>query len=194
MAALKDLNKSKTIVLPDGLKEKLYRKKWVVYAKRPFAKPENSLPRPHGVIEYLGRYTHKSAISNYRIEKAGKGEVTFKYKVYKKGGTIESMSLKTMEFIRRFALHILPQGFARMRHYGLLSSKGQVVHLPVIQSEMNIHRPKKSKSEIRERALQRLKTDRVCPCCGHKNLRQTIPFPRGEPPDDIYILNIVLKL
>lgn len=187
MAALKELAKSNTIVLPDDLKEKLYRKKWVVFAKRPFAKPEN-------VIEYLGRYTHKSAISNYRIEKVENGEVTFKYKVYKKGGIIESMALKTMEFIRRFALHILPHGFARMRHYGLLSSKGQTIYLPVIQSSMNINRPKKSKSEIREQALKRLKTDKVCPCCGHKNLRQIIPFPRGEPPDDIYILNIVLKL
>ncbi|RMG87071.1 MAG: IS91 family transposase [Bacteroidetes bacterium] len=144
MAALKGLATSKTIDLPNDLREKLYRKKWVVYAKRPFAKPGNSLPRPHGVIEYLGRYTHKSAISNYRIEQVKNGEVTFKYKVYKKGGKVESMSLPTMEFIRRFALHILPHGFARMRHYGILSSRGQSTQLPVIQANMNIIRVKKS--------------------------------------------------
>jgi len=187
MAALKDLAKSNTIDLPNDLKEILYRKKWVVYAKRPFARPEN-------VIEYLGRYTHKSAISNYRIEKVGNGEVSFRYKVYKKGGKVESMSLETMEFIRRFALHILPHGFARMRHYGLLSSRGQSTYLPVVQKDMGIERPKKSKPEIREQALLRLKTNNQCPCCGHKNLRRLFPFPRGEPPDGLYILGQVLRM
>jgi hypothetical protein len=187
MAELKKLAKQDLIDFPVDLKEKLYRKKWVVYAKRPFAKPQN-------VIEYLGRYTHKSAISNYRIEKVGNGVVTFKYKVYKKGGKVESMSLPVLEFVRRFALHILPHGFARMRHFGLLSSRGQVTQLPVIQAKMNLNIQKSSKVQIREKSLKRLKSDNTCPCCGHKSLKTILHFPRGEPPDEAYILMHVLKL
>ncbi len=174
IAELKKLEKQDLIDFPVDLKEKLYRKKWVVYAKRPFAKPQN-------VIEYLGRYTHKSAISNYRIEKVGNGVVTFKYKVYKKGGKVESMSLPVLEFVRRFALHILPHGFARMRHFGLLSSRGQITTLPVIQAEMNLNVQKSSKVQIRQKALIRLKSDNTCPCCGHKNLKNFLHFLLNPP-------------
>ena len=93
MAALKDLAAKEAIDLPHDLKEKLYRKKWVVYTKRPFAKPEN-------VIEYLGRYTHKTAISNYRLKEVNNHTVKFSYKDYKTGGSIKEMTLAVFEFIR----------------------------------------------------------------------------------------------
>ncbi|MEM1124328.1 MAG: transposase [Bacteroidota bacterium] len=80
--ALKELAAKDIIELPHNLKEKLYRKKWVVYAKRPFAKPEN-------VIEYLGRYMHKTAISNYRLKQLSDRTVKFSYKDYETGGTIK---------------------------------------------------------------------------------------------------------
>ncbi|MFK7982247.1 MAG: IS91 family transposase [Saprospiraceae bacterium] len=187
MAALKDLAAKEAIELPDAVKEKLYRKKWVVYAKRPFAKPEN-------VIEYLGRYTHKTAISNYRLKEVKKHTVKFSYKDYKTGGAIKKMTLAVLEFIRRFALHILPHGFARIRHFGILSSRGQVIQIPLIQSSMGIEKPKLTKAQLRQKALNRLKTNAICSCCGQKKLQRILPFPRGEPPDENYILNQVLRM
>ena len=93
----------------------LYRKDWVVFAKRPFSGPQS-------VVEYLGRYTHKIAISNHRIKNMEDGKVTFSYKDYRQGAVTKEMSLEPLEFIRRFAMHILPKGFVRIRHYGIPSS------------------------------------------------------------------------
>jgi len=103
--------------LPQSLYDKLFKNKWVVYAKPPFGRPEH-------VIEYLGRYTHKIAIGNYRISNIDKEKrtVTFSLKDYKNGGRKTTMTLTTKEFIRRFQLHILPKGLTRIRHYGFLSS------------------------------------------------------------------------
>lgn len=92
----------------------LYKNPWVVYAKEPFAGPEQ-------VIEYLGRYTHKVAISNHRLKEVSDKEVRFAYKDYRDGKQ-KQMSLSGVEFLRRFSLHILPSRFVRIRHYGLLSS------------------------------------------------------------------------
>ena len=142
----------------------------------------------------MGRYTHKTAISNYRLKEVSGHEVKFSYKDYKMGGIVKEMTLAILEFIRRFALHILPHGFGRIRHFGILSSRGQVCHIPVIQAEMGISRPKLSKQQIRQKALSRLKTDGVCPCCGQEKLQRILPFPRGEPPDENYILTQVLRM
>ncbi len=103
--------------LPQSLYDVLFKKKWVVFAKRPFLKPKY-------VIEYLGRYTHKIAISNYRILHIDKEKrtVTFSLKDYRKSGVKTSQTMSSKEFIRRFVLHILPKGFTRIRHYGILSS------------------------------------------------------------------------
>ena len=103
------------------------------------------------------------------------------------------MTLAALEFIRRFALHILPHGFGRMRHFGILSSRGQATHIPVIQASMGLVKPKLSKTQLRQKALTRLKTDATCPCCGQEKLKSILPFPRGEPPDDNYILRHVLR-
>ena len=97
--------------------EPLYDTKWHVYAKRPFAGPE-------AVLAYLARYTHRVAISNSRLIAADEKGVTFKYKDYRiEGpGRYKTMTLAPGEFIRRFMLHVLPKGFHRIRHYGLLAS------------------------------------------------------------------------
>jgi Putative transposase len=87
----------------------------VVYAKRLFGEPKQ-------VIEYLGRYTHKIAISNNRLQNVDETSTTFSYKDYKSNGAKKEMTLGNGEFIRRFALHILPLRFMRIRHYGMLSS------------------------------------------------------------------------
>jgi hypothetical protein len=94
--------------------EHLFAKPWVVYAKRPFGGPQQ-------VIEYLGRYTHKVAISNHRIIQVDKTAVSFSYKDYRDGGNTKQMTLSNAEFVRRFAQHILPLRFVRIRHYGILS-------------------------------------------------------------------------
>ena len=101
--------------MPAAIINELYKNDWVVFAKRPFNGPES-------VIEYLGRYTHKIAISNHRIKNIDEGKVSFSYKDYRSGAAIKEMTLEGPEFIRRFALHILPKGFVRIRHYGILSS------------------------------------------------------------------------
>ena len=93
----------------------LYEKDWYVYCKRPF-KTTNS------VIEYLGRYTHRVAISNHRIMALSDGQVSFSWRDYRDKGKAKVMTLSVMEFMRRFLLHVLPPGFTKIRHYGLLAS------------------------------------------------------------------------
>jgi hypothetical protein len=88
---------------------------WVVYAKRPFGGPTQ-------VLNYLGRYTHRVAISNHRLLNIDNHEVTFSWRDYRNSNQLRSMTLDTNEFIRRFLLHVLPDGFMRIRHYGLLSN------------------------------------------------------------------------
>ncbi|NJN33186.1 MAG: IS91 family transposase [Saprospiraceae bacterium] len=130
MKGLQELIQNKALDLPPNFsldkpvykawKNALYGKDWVIYAKRPFGGPKQ-------VIEYLGRYTHKVAISNHRIQSVDTEGVTFEYKDYKTGGEKKTMRLTMAEFIRRFAQHILPPKFRRLRHYGFLSnaSKGK---------------------------------------------------------------------
>jgi len=103
--------------LPQSLYDALFKKNWVVFAKKPFRNNQS-------VIEYLGRYTHKIAISNYRIRHIDKEKktVTFDLKDYRKGGKKTTQTLSGKEFIRRFSMHILPRRFTRIRHYGFLSS------------------------------------------------------------------------
>lgn len=94
----------------------LRKKKWVVYAKKPFAGPQQ-------VLDYVGRYTHRVAISNNRILNIEGGQVTFRYKDYRDGSQQKTMTLSADEFIRRFLLHVLPEGFHRIRYYGFLGNR-----------------------------------------------------------------------
>lgn len=90
--------------------------KWVVYAKRPFAGPQQ-------VLDYVGRYTHRVAISNNRLLDIENGQVRFQWKDYRDQGQIKTMSLSADEFIRRFLIHVLPEGFQRIRYYGFLGNR-----------------------------------------------------------------------
>jgi hypothetical protein len=92
------------------------RAKWVVYSKRPFAGPEQ-------VLEYVGRYTHRVAISNNRILDIEDGKVRVQWKDYRRGGQQKPMTVNADEFIRRFLVHVLPSGFLRIRYYGLLGNR-----------------------------------------------------------------------
>jgi Putative transposase/Transposase zinc-binding domain len=92
------------------------RRRWVVYAKRPFAGPQQ-------VLDYVGRYTHRVAISNNRLLDTEEGQVRFKWKDYRHGDQMKTMALDAAEFIRRFLMHVLPSGFHRIRYYGFLGNR-----------------------------------------------------------------------
>jgi hypothetical protein len=94
----------------------LRQKEWIVYAKAPFAGPEQ-------VLDYVGRYTHRVAISNNRLQDIEDGQVMFRYKDYRDGDAQKTMTLPAEEFIRRFLMHVLPLGFHRIRYYGFLGNR-----------------------------------------------------------------------
>jgi hypothetical protein len=95
---------------------RLYANEWVVYAKQPFGGPEQ-------VLKYLARYTHRVAISNHRLVNIEDGQVSFRYKDYADGCRQKTMTLSAQEFLRRFVQHVLPSGFVKVRHYGLLANR-----------------------------------------------------------------------
>jgi hypothetical protein len=153
----------------------LFQKPWVVYAKRPFAGPEQ-------VIEYLGRYTHKVAISNHRLLPVDKEQVTFAYRDYRQEGKKKSMGLAPPEFIRRFSLHILPGGFVRIRHFGFLSSRAKPRLLPLLMTQMGKAFVPLTKPQKREMATIRLGLDlSTCPCCKAPAMVTVCCFIRAGP-------------
>jgi predicted Zn-ribbon and HTH transcriptional regulator len=105
----------------------LYSKKWIVYTKQPFENPDS-------VIKYLGRYTHRIAISNQRILEITNDTVTFRYKDYADNDKLKTMSLSGVEFIRRFLMHILPLGFVKIRHYGIIANRSRKDSLELCKS------------------------------------------------------------
>src|SRR6266513_5150180 len=131
----------------------LHRQDWVVYLKRPFGGPEY-------VLQYLGRYTHRVAISNHRLVSFKDGEVTFRCRDSAHHNQQKLRALPIDKFLRRFLLHILPQGFVRIRHYGFLASRRRATTLPLCFQLLGAaHRPTTSSSE-KSRPLYR------CPKCG----------------------------
>jgi len=110
----------------DDFMRSLYTKHWVTYCKPPFKSPTC-------VLNYLGRYTHKIAISESRIISCKDGNVTFKWRDYKDGGKNKVMSLNATEFIRRFMMHVLPKGFSKIRHFGLLASRDKARRIALCQ-------------------------------------------------------------
>jgi len=149
------------------LYDELFSQNWVVYAKRPFGGPKQ-------VIEYLGRYTHKVAISNHRIKDVAGGKTIFSYKDYREGGKVKEMSLSHEEFVRRFSQHILPPRFVRIRHYGILSSMWKRGKLQALQKELKVKRPETAT------AVQTLL--RKCPCCKTGTLITIEIFGKRGPP------------
>lgn len=142
----------------DRFLKSLRKTEWVVYAKAPFGGPE-------AVLAYLSRYTHRIAISNRRLIKADAKSVTFKYKDYriKSPERYKTMTLGTDEFIRRFLMHVLPKGFHRIRHYGLLANGNRADNLTKMRDLLHVSEPEKSETETTEenRVLRH-----PCPCCG----------------------------
>ena len=147
------------------------KKRWVVYAKPPFAGPE-------AVLAYLSRYTHRVAISNRRLIDFDKAGVTFHYKDYRRSGPgrQQVMTLAPHEFIRRFLLHVLPRGFHRIRHYGLLAGGVRKASLERARELLAVSPPPEPiEAEEPPDQLQ------PCPCCGGR-MRIIETFERGMQP------------
>lgn len=163
--------------------DKLYNTDWVVYCKPPFKSPEY-------VLEYLGRYTHRVAISNSRIVGIKDHKVTFKWRDYKDGNKEKHMTLDASEFIRRFLLHILPDNFVKIRHYGILSNRNRRQKINLCKRYLCEDEQEQSpeESEILEDIVLRLTgiDINLCPCCSKgRMVRKTELDPRYYIPPDI---------
>ncbi len=162
------------------------RAEWVVYAKPPFGGPQH-------VLEYLGRYTHRVAISNNRLIDFGAGMVSFRWKDYRHVSRQKVMRLEAQEFMRRFLLHVLPAGFQRIRHYGLLANRCRAVKLARCRQLLAEPAPVVEVPEVpldyRDRyQLLTGQSLRDCPKCGHGHMTCIETFlpgslPRGPPRD-----------
>jgi hypothetical protein len=166
------LSESFPVEMDSKLVSQLYKAKWVVYAKCPFNGPES-------VIEYLGRYTHKIAISNHRIKDISKDKVTFSYKDYRQNAITKEMTLGSLEFIRRFAMHILPKAFVRIRHYGILSSTVKAKCTNVIKEQL----PEIPKLKS-NRPPPKPYNPNQCPCCKKETMWTILHFNRRGPPEN----------
>ncbi len=151
----------------------LKRTRWFVYAKRPFAGPK-------AVLAYLSRYTHRVAISNRRLIAADAKVVTFKVKDYRINGPgrYKSMTLDAHEFIRRFLIHVLPKGFHRIRHYGLLASGVKADNLMLARKLLDVAPPATEPEDIASELAASLNP---CPCCGSA-MRIIEVFNAGNAP------------
>ena len=163
------------------------QKEWVVYCKKPFAGPEK-------VLDYIGRYTHRVALSNNRIVNVEDGKVTFTYRDRKNADVKKTMTLTAEEFIRRFLLHVLPQGFVRIRHFGFLSNRYKkkniqkcrelIDNLPAGRRgpQQSLDRPEKTTQEL---MLDLTGIDiSICPCCKKGTLRmirEIVPLWKLKP-------------
>jgi hypothetical protein len=156
-----------------SLLDALYRIDWVVYAKPPFGGPEH-------VFHYLGRYTHRVAISNHRLLALRDGKVRFLIRDYNAGGKKKVLALNAVEFIRRFLLHVLPRKFIRIRHYGLMAARN--IHkkfliarrlLGLFDTPSNSYSTSYAQRPWWERLLRLTGVDiMACPACGKGRLQR----------------------
>jgi hypothetical protein len=149
--------------LKKGLKyvHPLYNKNWVVYAKKP-------LPTSDKVVEYIGRYSHRIAISNHRIKEVKDGVVTFSWIDYRTD-KVGLMPLKATDFLHRFLLHVLPPGFVKIRHYGILSTRNKTACISLVRNFFEvpmIEKQAKGKTWIELFEMVYGRHPKLCPCCG----------------------------
>ena len=160
----------------------LRRKNWVVYAKPPFAGPQ-------AVLAYLARYTHRVAISNNRLLDIENDQVRFKWKDYRGGNQVKTMTLSAEEFIRRFLLHVLPNGFQRIRYYGFLGNRHREEKLAVCRHLLGMPQVEKERTErVTETDYRDRYEDltgrslRQCPQCRQGNMVVVQILPRWSAP------------
>ena len=137
------------------------QKNWVVYCKKPFAGPQQ-------VLDYIGRYTHRVAISNHRIVNVENGNVTFTYRDRRNNNTLKTMTLKAEEFIRRFLLHVLPDSFVRIRHFGFLANRYKKENLQHCKTIIGYSEeiPETTEKNYQKHMIELTGIDiTLCPCC-----------------------------
>jgi hypothetical protein len=178
LAGVRALHRQGKLRLPGLLQEAtafgswlspLYAKEWVVYAKPPFGGPEQ-------VLKYLARYTHRVALSNHRLVKLEDGRVTFRYRDYAEGRKEKLLTLSAEEFLRRFVLHVLPKGFMKIRHYGLLASRHREARLRMARKLLL---PRLALTASGSEGIQPAEAAR-CPECGSVRRVRGEQLPRVE--------------
>jgi len=165
LAGLRALAAQGKVALPDL--GPLYAKDWVVYAKPPFGGPEQ-------VLKYLARYTHRVAISNHRLAKLDGGRVTFRHRDYADARKEKLLTLSAEEFLRRFVQHVLPKGFMKIRHYGLLASRQREARL---RQSRRLLLPKLGLQASTSNGIEPAEPVR-CPACGSVRLARGEMLPR----------------
>ena len=171
LAALKDKEVFRAHLAP------LRRSEWVVYAKRPFAGPAQ-------VLAYLARYTHRVAISNRRLIEIGEDHVSFSWKDYRQHGRQKTkvMRLGVGEFMRRFLLHVLPEGFHRIRHYGLFANGHRADKLALCRKLLHVSANAEiTDGDVRDDEVAAVDEPPPCPCCGGR-MKIIEIFERGSSP------------
>jgi len=153
----------------------LKAKNWIVYAKRPFAGPRQ-------VLDYLGRYTHRVAISNHRIVSIEEGKVAFLYKDRSDGNKAKIMKLEAEEFIRRFLLHVLPDGFMKIRYFGFLFHRNRKKNIELIRGLIGTVETGETKTEketVEQMMLRLAGIDiALCPRCRKGKMRPAFNIPK----------------
>jgi hypothetical protein len=158
-----------------ALRDRLYRTDWIVYAKPPFG----GLPK---VFQYLGRYSHRVAISNSRLLSMEDGKVALRYKDYRDGQRWKVMILSAEEFIRRFLLHVLPKRFVRIRHYGLMAGRNVPTKLHQARSLLTPAAPERESSPAPESELPPAPESQSPPASQLPNWRQRVLAWTGQDP------------
>lgn len=188
MAALKKLYRDGRLVFAGAslpfespaafkrLVDLLYSKEWVPHIKETFKGAAN-------VIEYLGRYTHRIAMTNSRIIAADDQGITFRIKDYKHDGVSSQITLSPAEFLRRFLMHVLPKGFVKIRHYGILSNRSKKVKLAICRNAVKRSYPKPMLEGLTAvqiiMVLFGIDVHR-CPQCASRNIKRVPIFPKRE--------------
>jgi hypothetical protein len=160
------------------LKGKLYKNKWVVSIREPIKKPQH-------VLQYIARYTHRVAIANSRITDFKDTMVSFRYKD-RKNNVFKKTTMNAVEFIRRFLIHTLPQGFMRIRHYGFLANRNRKANLNFIRQLLKVpYQLRKITRSLQKMMLKITGIDITrCPCCKKGTMQpvMVIPRHRGKHP------------
>jgi hypothetical protein len=159
-------------------KNRLYKHKWVVSVREPIKKPQH-------VLQYLARYTHRVAIANSRLTALNHGMVSFRYKD-RKNNRLKKATISAVDFIRRFLLHTLPQGFVRIRHYGFLANRNRTANLSFIRRLLKLPSQLLKITHCLQKMMLKLTGIDItlCPCCkrGKMKLVAQIPKSSGKHP------------
>lgn len=160
----------------------LYALDWVVYSKPPFGRSQQ-------ILKYLARYTHRVALSNQRLVSLESNHVTFRWKDYADGHRVKMMTLDAVEFIRRFLLHVLPQGFMRIRHYGFLSNRNRKEKLPLCRKLIdrdNAAREPSASSKADTVGLAEISGFPFCPLCKQGRMFIIERLQEDSPGDSLH--------